>query len=217
MSPITIIFVALTVSMSFNVAAGASYFSKAELHHNCLKVVPTSALTTEWGLKLFAGARFYIPFGSATAIQHISELLSGAKANGPEERKTCTNVRIKGFKLEMEGQGDHFMVQDCAVIKKGANDCKINPNSENPKAQEQGDGIFTIVWTDNDSSMAIVRCTFDGLYNDWYVFSTEPSLNETIKATVLDSMNKLGFSDTINDTISPSYDGCTLFDPEEEE
>ncbi|CAL8138288.1 unnamed protein product [Orchesella dallaii] len=217
MSPRTLFFIAIAVSMSFTVAAGA-YFSKAELHPKCLKVVPTPALSTEWGLKLFAGARFYIPFGSNTAIHHISELLTGAKISTPKDLKDwCANVRIKGFKLVMDGHDGQYIVQDCAVVKKGINDCTVNPNSENPRKQKEGNGIFTIVWTDNESSMAIVRCTSDGLYNDWYVFSSEPSLNETTKGEILNSMNKLGFSDTIDDAISLSYEGCKLFDPEEED
>lgn len=81
----------------------------------------------------------------------------------------------------------------------------------------EGDGIFTIVWADNQQSMAVVRCTSDGLYNDWYVFSFQPTLNETTKGEVLSAITKLGFPHTMDDTTTVSYEGCELFGPEEED
>jgi len=178
-------------------------------------------------MRLFAGARFYIPFGNSKAIQHISQLIfprgkgiidkSGSGGGKNAEEKMCGQVRIKGFKLQMEGHGDHFITQDCSVIKKGTNQCVVNSNSEAPDVQQKGDGIFTIVWTDNHESMAVVRCTSDGLYNDWYVFSFQPSLNQTVKATILSKMNSLGFPDALEDTTTSSYDGCELIDPEDDD
>lgn len=76
-----------------------------------------------------------------------------------------------------------------------------------------GDAIVSIVWTDNETSMGVVRCTNDGLFNDWYVLSSQPSLNVTMKESVLATMTKLGFS---NNSVSPSYDGCELFTEEDD-
>lgn len=76
-----------------------------------------------------------------------------------------------------------------------------------------GDAIVIIVWTDNKTSMAIVRCTADGLYNDWYVFSTLTSLNQTMKESVLTAVGKLGLPNSPEFTLSPSYEKCKLFTP----
>ncbi len=101
-------------------------------------------------MRLFAGASFYIPFGSSQAINHISKLISsGSKADSPTINPAsnevlhglCTLVRIRGFRLEMEGHNGKYMVQDCSVIKKGMNDCIINGQSENPSYQKNGKRI----------------------------------------------------------------------------
>lgn len=95
-------------------------------------------------MRLFAGANFYIPYGSSQAIHHFSKLLaSGSKGDVRTTKETdiknlCTLVRIRGFKLQMEGHGGNFMIQDCSFIKKGMNDCKIDSLSENPKYQKNG-------------------------------------------------------------------------------
>lgn len=102
-------------------------------------------------MRLFAGASFYIPFGSSQAINHISKLVSsGSKVDSPTADPTtnedihglCTLVRIRGFRLEMEGHDGKYMVQDCSVIKKGMNDCIINGQSENPFYQKDGKNFF---------------------------------------------------------------------------
>lgn len=80
-----------------------------------------------------------------------------------------------------------------------------------------GDAIVIIVWTDNKTTMAIVRCSADGLYNDWYTFSTLTSLNETMKQDILSAVTKLGFPHQPENALSPSYEGCQLFPPEKED
>lgn len=196
-------------------ASSGQFFSEAKPHPKCIKVTPTHKLSSEWGMALLAGSTFYIPLGQTQAIEHISDLLSpGARlrnkttSGGPP--KLCAQVLIKGFKLRMDGFGDHFLIQDCSVIKKGVNHCVVNSLSESTKRQAAGDGMFTIVWTDNKSTMVIVRCTSDGLHNDWFVLSTGTTITPTVKWTILTNMLKFGFANATSEAQLPSYEGCVL-------
>lgn len=99
-------------------------------------------------MKLFGGANFYMPFGSVPAIRHFSKLIASGSKNmtaidrsGRELTGLCAQVRIRGFRMQMDGHDGNFMIQDCAVIKKGTNDCKVNGQSENPEYQKSGKSL----------------------------------------------------------------------------
>lgn len=58
-----------------------------------------------------------------------------------------------------------------------------------------GDTVDTLVYTDNESVILIVRCVM-GKENDWKLLSTKPEVEPELKAKVLEVVKSLGFTDS---------------------
>jgi len=90
-------------------------------------------------MTIFAGKAFYIPLGSATALEDLSHMLSGNKPSSENELDDmCAKVKIKAFKSVIEGYDGRFLVVDCPMISKGMQDCSPSPNTEDPARHKDG-------------------------------------------------------------------------------